>query len=105
VLRGVWRELAGVASTLGIGGAVKDGEYDPAIYRAIYGRLLAHRHVDALMVDERVAAAGVSAYEFRVPTAALVPSDEEATRFIAAAEREYADPAALERAIASWFEP
>ena len=104
VLRGVWRELACIANTLGISGGAEDGEYDPAIYRAFYERLLRQRHVDALTIDERVATQGVSAYEFRIPTAELVPSDDEAAQFIVDAERAYADPAVLERAIAGWFE-
>ena len=69
----------------------------------MYERLLAHRHAQALAVDERLPAAGVSAYAFRIPIVDLVPSDEEAARFVADAEREYGDPAALERAIAGWF--
>ncbi|PYO17440.1 MAG: hypothetical protein DMD85_23500 [Candidatus Rokuibacteriota bacterium] len=103
VLRGVWRELVEAATTLGIGGAAAVTSYEPAIYRAVYERLLAHRHAQALAVDERLPAAGVSAYAFRIPIVDLVPSDEEAARFVADAEREYGDPAALERAIAGWF--
>ena len=103
VLRGVWRELVEAATTLGIGGAAAVTSYEPAIYRAVYERLLAHRHAQALAVDERLPAAGVSAYAFRIPIVDLVPSDEEAARFLADAEREYGDPAALERAIAGWF--
>jgi len=104
VLRGVWRELAGIASTLGIGSAAQDGEYDPAIYRAFYERLLGRWHADALMIDERAATQGVSAYQFQIPTVELVPSDDEAAQFIAAAECAYADPEVLERVIAGWFE-
>jgi hypothetical protein len=47
----------------------------------------------------------MSAYEFRVPTTDLVPSADQTARFIAEAERDYAEPATLERAIAGWFEP
>jgi hypothetical protein len=105
VLRGVWRELAGVATALGIARVADDADYDPDVYRAVYERLLARRHVEALRLDERLPAGGVSAYDFRIPTLDLVPSDEEAAGFIAEAEREYADPATLERAVARWFNP
>jgi hypothetical protein len=103
VLRGVWHELVEAAVTLGIDGAAAATRYDPAIYRAVYARLLARRHAHAVSVDERLPAASVSAYAFRIPIADLTPTDDEAARFIADAEREYVDPAALERAIAGWF--
>ena len=105
VLRGVWRELAGVATVLGIAHVAGDADYDPDVYRAVYERLLARRHVEALRLDERLPTSGVSAYDFRIATLDLVPSGEETARFIAEAEREYADPAALERAVACWFNP
>ena len=103
VLRGVWRDLVGVARALSIARVGDDAEYDPAVYQAVYERLLARRHVEALMLDERLPTRDVSAYEFGIPTTDLVPSDEETARFIAEAEREYADAAALARAIAGWF--
>src|SRR5213076_2796504 len=105
VLRGVWRELVGVARALGMADAPDDAAYDPAIYRAVYERLLAHRHAQALAVDERLPAAGTSAYDFRIPTTDLVPSDVDVARFIAEAEHDYADAAALRREIAGWFNP
>src|SRR5436190_1842193 len=103
VLRGVWRELVGVARALGISDAADDAAYDPAIYRSLYERLLTHRHAQALAIDERLPAGGVSAYEFRIPTADLVPSDADVARFIAEAEKRYPDPAALGREIEGWF--
>ena len=103
VLRGVWRELVGVARALGIAGVADDAAYDPATYRAVYERLLTHRHAQALAIDERLPAAGVSAYDFRIPTADLVPRDDDVARFIAEAEERYPDPAALGREIEGWF--
>ena len=105
VLRGVWRELAGVAAALGIARIGDDADYDPDVYRAVYERLLARRHTEALMLDERLPTSGVSAYQFGIPTTDLVPSADDTARFIGETEREYADRAALERAIARWFEP
>ena len=103
VLRGVWRELVGVARALGISDAADDAAYDPAIYRSLYERLLTHRPTQALAIDERLPAGGVSAYEFRIPTADLVPSDDDVARFIAQAEKRCPDPAALGREIEGWF--
>ena len=103
VLRGVWRELTAVARALGI--AAADDAYDPEVYRAVYARLLARRHAQALIVDERLPTATVSAYDFRIPTTDLLPGVEETTHFIGDAERDYTDPATLQRAIAGWFNP
>jgi hypothetical protein len=105
VLRGVWRDLVGVATALGVARISGDADYDPEVYRTVYERLLTRRHVDALMLDERLPTGDMSAYEFGIPTTDLVPSHAETARFIAEAEREYADPAALERAVAGWFNP
>jgi hypothetical protein len=104
VLRGVWRELAAVATALGIARVAEGADYDPDVYRVVYARLLSRRHVEALSLDERLSTGGLSAYEFRIPTLDLVPSEEESARLIAEAEREYADPASLERAVARWFD-
>ena len=101
VMRAAWHEVREVARALGIPDG--DAEYDPATYRAVYERLLAHRHVDALAIDERLPADRVSPYELRVPTRDVVPSADDADRFIAETERDYADSAVLERAIARWF--
>jgi len=105
VLRGVWHELVSVAGALGVARIADDADYDPAVSRAVYERLLARRHVDALLLDERLPASGVSAYQFGIPITDLVPSEQETARFIAEVEREFADPAALERAVARWFKP
>ena len=105
VLRGVWQELVAVAAALGVAAVATDADYDPAVYRALYERLLTRRHVEALMLEERLPTAAVSAYDFRVPTVDLVPTDDEAARFIADAEREYADATAQQRAVADWFKP
>jgi hypothetical protein len=103
VLRAVWRDLLAAASALRL--AIPDEAYAPDVYRAVYERVLTRRHVDALSVDELLPTATVSPYAFRVPTLDLVPSEVEAARSIAEAERDFADPAVLERAIARWFEP
>ena len=105
VLRGVWRELVGVAAALGIARIADDADYDPEVYRAVYERLLARRHAEALALDEQLPTRGVSAYEFGSPTTDLTPSEADTARFIDEAEHEYADPAALARAVARWFNP
>jgi hypothetical protein len=103
VMREHWRELVGVARALGIADVPDDTAYEPAIYRGVYERLLAHRHAQALDMDTRLPAAGVSAYDFHIPTADLRPDDADAVRFIAEAEARWADPEALRREIERWY--
>jgi predicted kinase len=105
VLRDVWRELAGAAKALGVADVVGDATYDPGVYRAVYARLLARRHAEALDLDERLPVRGMSAYEFRIPTVELAPSDDETARFIAGVEGAFADAAALQHETARWFQP
>lgn len=105
VLRGVWEELAAVATTLGIASGAAAGGYDPVVYRALYQRLLARRHAEALDVDERLPTAGTSAYAFRIPATDLMPTDADVARYVAETEQLDREPVALERAVASWFEP
>jgi hypothetical protein len=105
VLLAVWRELVGAARALGLTNVAKDAAYDPGVYRDVYERLLEHRHVQVLAMDERLPTAGVSAYAFRIPIVDLVPSDEEVARYIATTERDFPDTAALQREIAGWFNP
>lgn len=103
VLREVWRELLAVARALGIANVADDAAYRPAVYGAVYQRLLAHRHTQALLVDTRLPTDGVSAYAFRIPITDLTPGADDAARFIAQAEARYADPAALAREIEGWY--
>jgi hypothetical protein len=91
VMRATWRELAG-----------DDRPYDPAVYRQAYERILARRHALALAVDTILPTEGVSAYDLRVPTADLVPTDVEAARAIADVEARHPDPAAVQRALDGW---
>ena len=67
VLRALWRELAGA-----------DVPYDPVLYQRAYERLLRHRRAEAWPLHTRLPTGGVAAYDFRVATADLVPTAEEA---------------------------
>lgn len=106
VLRDLWHELVAVARALRVPAppvGADDIPYDPAMYQAVFERLLARRHVQALPLEARLPAERLSAYDFRVPTTDLVPSKEEAERHIRAVEARYRDPAALQREIAGWY--
>jgi GNAT superfamily N-acetyltransferase len=106
VLRDLWRELVGVARTLGIAGPAahsKDLPYDSVIYQRVYEHLLAHRHTEALPLDTRLPTEHFSAYEFKFPAADLIPAEPEAERFIRQVEADYTETAAVEREIERWY--
>jgi hypothetical protein len=106
VLRDIWHQLTGVASTLGLAGAPPLGAavpYDPALYTAVYQHVLRHRHVDVVPVDAVLSTAEISPYDLGVDVDELRPRPDEAERLIAEAGRDWADPAALEKALDLWY--
>ena len=107
VLRDLWRQLVGVARALGVADpparSDEDVPYDPAIYRRVYERLLAHRHARALPLDTRLPAGDISAYDFRIPTVDVVPTEADAARSIRDVEATYPDPGVLQREIDGWY--
>jgi len=114
VLRALWRDLARVATHLGIapaGGAREDpmGDgtpppYDPDVYRRVYAAVLRHRHVEAVALEVILPTGAFSVYDFATPPRDLTPGEAEAEAGIAQVERDHPDPAALERAVARWWE-
>jgi hypothetical protein len=107
VLRDAWRELVRAARALGVAApALRSDDvvpYDPAIYRRVYQRLLGHRHAQALPMATRLPAGGVSAYDFGIPIADVVPTEADAARAIQDVETRYTDPAAVQREIDGWY--
>jgi hypothetical protein len=106
VLRDLWRQLARLASTLGLaprspGSA--DPPYDPAIYAAVYGHVLRRRNMKVLSMDAVLPADALSPYEFGIPVEDLRPTPEEASGLVDAAAREWADPDALATALERWY--
>jgi hypothetical protein len=94
VLQALWRDLAGA-----------DVPYDPVLYQHAYERLLRHRRAQALPLHARLPTEGVSAYDFRVETADLAPTPEEASAFVAGVEATHARPDDVQRAIEGWRHP
>jgi hypothetical protein len=87
VLRALWRELAGVARRLGVAGAGgHDAPYDPAVYRAVYERLLRHRHTKVVPLDVVLPTGEFSVYDFDVARADVVPGPDEVRAALAEAE-------------------
>jgi hypothetical protein len=107
VLRALWKEVAAAAVALGLvdHAARAGGAYDPAVYQRVYERLLVHRHVVVLAVDRRLPVAGVSAYDVRVPAPDVLPTPDEAARFIREVEASHSSPAEIQREIDGWLTP
>jgi hypothetical protein len=106
VLRDLWRQLARDAAALGLAAAPGgDGEipYDPALYIAVYRRVLCRRHVDIVPMDTILPAASVSPYDLAVSVDDLRPAPDEVAGLVAAAARDWADPAALQDALDHWY--
>jgi hypothetical protein len=106
VLRELWRELVDVARDLGLGGAPLPGQptaYDPALYRAVYERLLRHRRAQTLPLDARLPADDLSPYDFRIPLLDVLPTGADVARAIHEIEVHYRDPATLARTVEGWY--
>jgi hypothetical protein len=101
VLRALWSEVAEVAAKLGVGETGAD--YDPDAYRRVYELVLRHRHVEALAIDTVLPTESMSVYDFAVAPPDLAPSETDAERFIAEAERRHPDAAALAEETARWW--
>ena len=106
VLEGLWRQLAGVARTLGLTqGPASEATtpYDPELYRAVYQHVLRRRHVDLLRVHAILPASAMSPYDLGVSVDDLRPRADEVEPLIAGAGRDWADAAALEQMLDSWY--
>lgn len=108
VLRDLWRQLVAVAHALGIVAAPPDSTaevaYDPEVYERVYLRVLARRRAWTVPLDTLLPTAAFSVYDFRVPTRDLVPTDDEAARFVETVEATYGgDPETLRREIERWW--
>jgi hypothetical protein len=111
VLRDLWRQLAAVARTLGVGAAPAppappgdDPPYDPETYARVYLHVLARRRARAIPVDTVLATGALSVYDFRIPTRDLVPTPDEAAAAVRAVEASHRDPASLQRQIDRWWD-
>ena len=77
--------------------------YDPALYQAVYQRLLTQRQVLVLPVDTILPTTTLSVYDFAVPRRDVVPTVEEVTRFIGEVEQQYPDLDVLQQDIERWY--
>jgi hypothetical protein len=106
VMRELWQQLAATARAMGIANpADVNGKtpYDPQVYRDFYLRILSERHAQALAQDDILPAGALSAYDFVVPCAELVPAADEVALSIHSVERDYPTQADVEREIEAWY--
>jgi hypothetical protein len=106
VLRALWNELVGAARALALSAAPAGGgavPYDPAIYEAVYRRVLGRRHVETLPLARVLQLGGASAYDLGVPTRELLPSAVEVERAIRAVEARYPSPEKLTVDADRWY--
>ena len=117
VLRDLWQQLSGVAVELGVppgatpqvlragvqgagspvlpgaAAAGADVPYDPDIYRAVYMKVLHRRNAQAIALDVILPSSSLSAYDFQVPLAELLPDEADTDRYIAEAEQAFPEGA------------
>src|SRR5262249_28673940 len=106
VLRDLWRQLAAIGRALGLAdgsGPASEAPYDPAVYARVYAHVLARRRPETLPVDTILSTGAFSVYDIRVPARELLPTLEEAGRFVERVEAAGADAGALRREIERWW--
>lgn len=108
VLRELWQQLAQVATELGLApqmtGAGTQVPYDPDVYRDVYLKVLSRRHAQALPLDVILPASGLSAYDFKIARADLLPDAADIVGCIREAELAFPEGAALAYEIEHWYE-
>lgn len=103
LLRTLWNDLNRVALRLGVTDAAEaEAPYSPEIYEAVYRRLLRHRQVISLPMDEPLQPAG-SVYEFASELPQLLASQERAQRILAQVAAATPETLAREQ-LSRWFE-
>jgi hypothetical protein len=99
VLRDLWQSLAAIA-----GRGAGPSPYDPAVYASVYERVLRHRNTEVVSLDVILPTERLSVYDFAVSPRDLIPSADDAERFIDEVERRYVDLRVLDGEIARWWE-
>jgi hypothetical protein len=101
LLRAHWDEVARVARQLGVPGSRTGEGYDPAVYVAVYRRLLRHRRRATLPITS-VLPVRASPYELGAVASELMPTPDDVERIMLQVEA-YPD-AQLQREVDNWFE-
>jgi hypothetical protein len=99
VLRDLWQSLAEIAGA----SASQPAPYDPSVYAGVYARMLRYRNAERVDLEAILPTEELSVYDFAGVPRDLVPSRDEAERFIREIERRYRDPRMLDDDIADWW--
>lgn len=104
VLQMIWQEVAllGYVLELAENDAAEMGVYDPAVYAAVYQRLLTHRHCQLLPIDTVLKPQG-SAYDVVIKGAELAATAAEVVAIMTEIEQDYTAEE-LAAAVARWYE-
>jgi hypothetical protein len=105
VLRALWEDLACTAPLLGIDVPCQTAPrpYDPMVYQKVYEALLRHRHTQVMAIDILLPTTTLSVYDFDVPPASLIPTDDEVAAYIEAVEQQFPLRDALQDALGQWY--
>lgn len=88
----LWQAVVAAARDLGLPACAEEA-YSPALYAALYGHVLRHRHLEPVPIDQVVRVSG-SPHALETPTRELKPDDAEVPALMEAATA--ASPAALQ---------
>jgi hypothetical protein len=99
VLRDLWQSLAEIAGA----SASEPPPYDPSVYASVYERVLRYRNAERIDLEVILPTEKLSVYDFAAVPRDLIPSRDEAERFIREVERRYRDPRMLEEDVADWW--
>jgi hypothetical protein len=102
VLMRLMQELYRAGAALGVPGAEAADAYDPVVYPAVYAKLLEHRHVRKLSIDECWPVVA-SPYDLDFGVTELRPSEADAAAALARVESMGTAP--LDSTVREWFLP
>lgn len=102
VMSGLWKEVLGAASELGIGRA-RSRRYAPQVYWRVFRHALRHRRVQMLKVDELLATGGRSVHELGFWAKRLRPESSDAETILREIYERVPDHDELARQTAQWY--
>ncbi len=94
LLRASWLDVLDAARDLGVPWAVEtypSQTYNSTVYRAVYEHLLRHRSCEIVPIDTVLPTEAMSVYELDVPHEALIPTPDEAERYVGEAALDIAE--------------
>lgn len=100
VLKALWYQVHKLAVDWGMA-TLEDANYNPKIYAQVYQRLLQHRQVEVLQVNEAFQPQG-SVYDLAAVAGELAATPEQVKEIMLTIEHNY-NSEELEQAVADWY--